>query len=78
MTHRTKWDIIQAELQLAKEAVAKIERNIKWMEETPFTANDTGQCSGCGEVLATEADFAKHFPVPDERYRNLGYCPNKP
>jgi hypothetical protein len=32
-------------------------------------------CSQCGEKLATEADFAKHFIIPDLRYFNLGYCP---
>jgi hypothetical protein len=32
-------------------------------------------CSGCGEMLHTEADFARHFIVPDVRYVNLGFCP---
>lgn len=32
-------------------------------------------CAGCGEHLGTEGDFARHFKVPDERYKNLGYCP---
>jgi hypothetical protein len=26
-------------------------------------------------MLGTEADFAKHFVVPDPRYLNIGYCP---
>lgn len=42
---------------------------------TPFTANGTGVCSKCGTALATEADFAQHFVVPDVRYLNLGQCP---
>jgi hypothetical protein len=33
-------------------------------------------CSGCGEHLHTEADFAQHFTVPDPTYLNLGECPN--
>jgi hypothetical protein len=32
-------------------------------------------CSGCGTVLDTEEDFAKHFTIPDRRYLNLGECP---
>lgn len=32
-------------------------------------------CSYCGIILMTEADFAKHFVLPDARYLNLGYCP---
>ena len=35
------------------------------------------KCSGCGEKIVTEADFAKHFIIPDVRYFNLGNCPNK-
>ena len=34
-------------------------------------------CTGCGEMLATEADFAKHFFVPDPIYKNNGWCPVK-
>lgn len=45
-----------------------------WMEKTPFGR----PCSGCDVMLATEADFAKHFIVPNRRYKNLGYCPNNP
>lgn len=35
-----------------------------------------GVCTGCGTPLETEADFAQHFHIPDERYINLGYCPH--
>ena len=35
------------------------------------------RCAGCNELLTTEGDFARHFLVPDVRYMNLGYCPNK-
>lgn len=34
-------------------------------------------CSGCGVMLATEADFAKHFIIKDSLYLNLGECPNQ-
>lgn len=42
------------------------------LNATPFG----GACSACGQVLATEGDFARHFIVPDARYRNLGWCPS--
>lgn len=35
-------------------------------------------CSGCDTLLKTEADFARHFEIPDSRYLNLGDCPNNP
>lgn len=34
-------------------------------------------CSQCGEMLETEADFAKHYTVPDVQYFNLGTCVKK-
>ena len=34
-------------------------------------------CSGCGEYLETEGDFARHFYIPDIQYLNLGRCPVK-
>ncbi|MFI0553451.1 hypothetical protein [Streptomyces scabiei] len=43
------------------------------LEKIPFGH----PCTGCGEMLATEADFAKHFYVPDPIYKNLGECPIK-
>lgn len=36
-----------------------------------------GACAGCGAILATEGDFARHFLIPDERYLNLGLCPKR-
>lgn len=73
----TKWDILQERLITINKMKTALEMELKWMEETPFTANGTGKCSQCGIVLATEADFAKHFIVSDPRYVNLGYCPNR-
>lgn len=34
-------------------------------------------CGGCGTYLPTEADFARHFTVPDATFLNLGDCPAK-
>jgi hypothetical protein len=75
---RTKWDILQERADKLRSDLAAIEANMAWMTEVPFTANGAGKCSACGEELKTEADFAKHFLVPDERFLNLGECPNKP
>jgi hypothetical protein len=59
----TKWDLLSESEQ-------------RDYENTAFTANGTGDCSQCGEHLATEADFAKHFIISDLRYMNLGDCKN--
>lgn len=56
----TKWDLITSEVDRA------------WMERTAFAY----PCIGCGEFLATEADFAKHFETPDPTHKNTGNCPN--
>ncbi len=56
------------------------------LDNTPFghetdecPCNETifqhGHCSGCGEVLHTEGDFARHYLIPDATYKNLGNCP---
>ncbi|MFJ8699488.1 hypothetical protein [Streptomyces ardesiacus] len=55
----TKWELITNEVDRA------------WMERTPFGY----PCVACGEWLATEADFAKHFEIPDPAYKNTGNCP---
>ena len=74
---RTKWDVLQERLQKAKELVEEYEATFRYLEATPFTVNGTGECSQCHEVLKTEKDFAQHFLVPDERFLNLGNCPNQ-
>lgn len=32
-------------------------------------------CAGCGTMLETEGDFARHFVLYNRVYRNLGFCP---
>ena len=59
--HWTKWDLI-----------GDAER--KSLDTIQFTGQS---CSGCGESLATEGDFARHFVLDDTRYLNLGNCPVK-
>lgn len=47
-------------------------------EQIALELTDCGlNCAGCDEFLATEGDFARHFIIPDHRYKNLGNCPNR-
>jgi hypothetical protein len=73
---RSKWQILQARTDALMSQLADLTSQLDWMERTPFKANGTGRCSACGTELPTEADFAKHYLVEDERFLNLGYCPN--
>lgn len=43
------------------------------LERTPFGKN----CTGCEQLLETEADFAKHFLLYSRVHKNNGYCPIK-
>lgn len=65
---RTRWG---SEAATKWDLIDELERAS--LEKTPFGH----PCTGCGEVLATEGDFARHFFVPDPRYKNLGWCPVK-
>jgi hypothetical protein len=79
--HRTKWDVLQERLAKAREEVTRQEEVLTWLRNTPFKelgTDELGQCSKCHRVFPTEADFARHFLIPDERYLNIGYCPNDP
>lgn len=70
---RTKWEILTARLEKARQEVAELESYMRGMENTP----DNARCTGCGEQFTTNADFARHFKIPNETYLNTGYCPNK-
>lgn len=76
----TKWEILQSRLAEAKEKFADLEREIKGLETTPCDLRCGGvfypDYGGCGEYFETEADFAKHFVIPDTRFLNLGWCPH--
>lgn len=77
---KSKWQILEDRLETAKRAVAAIEAELEWARNTPFQFPGTaepGQCSKCKTELATEEAFWKHYLVPDERFVNLGQCPNK-
>lgn len=72
----TKWDFMSpAQMQrLSKIPFLKCE----WDPETGKERVVPGSCGQCGHPTPTEAEFAKHFVIPDLRYLGLGYCPNKP
>lgn len=72
MSHRTKWEILSAQLETARKEVERLESYLRGMENTP----DNAKCSGCGEQFVTNADFARHFKIPNEQLLNTGYCPN--
>jgi hypothetical protein len=59
----TKWDLITAAERRALDA-------------TPFSDGTQG-CSGCHTPPPTAGDVARHYLVPDLRYKNLGECPTK-
>lgn len=69
---QTKWTILNSRLEYLLEQAAKLQRELFAMERTPF-----GQPCACGQMLATEGDFARHFTVPNAAYLNLGDCPNR-
>jgi hypothetical protein len=68
----TKFAILQSRKVAAEAVLARVNEEIDFLK-TPFG----NKCSGCGEFLATEEDFAKHYTVPDVQYPSLGHCPNK-
>jgi hypothetical protein len=70
---RSKWNILEERLTAKIAEVQQMTRELQGLERTPFGR----PCSGCGEFLSTEADFAKHFVIFDERFLNIGECPNK-
>jgi len=70
---RTKWSILEAQADALERQAADIRAGMAAMWRIQIYA----QCPNCGEVLVTEADFARHFTVPDPRYLNLGDCPDK-
>ena len=70
---RTKMDILgERAAFLVREAKALADY-IEGLTLTPCGLT----CAGCGKMLATEADFASHFIIPDENYLNLGRCPER-
>jgi hypothetical protein len=67
---RTKWEILEARIAAAKKELEQLEAQKNWLMTVRFDA----ECTHCGQELETEADFAKHFLIPDERLINTGHC----
>ena len=65
----SKWDILTERRDALLSEAGKLQDELDGMERTPF-----GSECVCGQHLATEADFARHYDVPDPRYLNLGNC----
>lgn len=73
---RTKWDILVERRQAAREEFHKLEAQLRGYEHTLFKDGDSS-CASCGAPTPTEAAFAKHYLIDDERYLNLGNCPTR-
>ena len=70
---RTKWDVLVERESIAFDNWQRAKREIDSLIKTALDL----KCAGCGVQLNSEAEFAKHFRIPDERYLNLGECPDK-
>lgn len=71
---QTKWSILEARLIELNDAANALAAEMASLARTRCDLH----CSGCRAYLATEADFAKHFIVPNPRFLNLGECPQRP
>jgi hypothetical protein len=68
---RTKWEILQARRAELADELAKLDQYMRGLEGQPCML----RCNKCDKLHNSEADFAKHYLIPDERYLNLGHCP---
>ncbi len=77
---RTKAEILLAKRAYLAETLAKLDREIAGLKSQHTGGGDflPLQCGKCGAVHETEWDFASHYVVSDERYLNLGDCPDDP
>ena len=66
----TKWDVLVSRRDELQRQLDEANSYLQGLENTSCNLS----CR-CGAYFATEADFAKHFIVPDTRYLNLGWCP---
>lgn len=74
---RSKYIILQERLANAEAEATRLRNQIEGLDNTPCGLD----CSGCGTLLVTEGDFARHFAVSkfDEfnNHLNLGSCPHR-
>ncbi|SRR6266498_1180698 len=77
---QTKWSILTARAEELERQVRMLARDAgearEQLAELDAMTLDL-PCSGCGEMLLTEGDFARHFEVADETFLNLGTCPGR-
>jgi hypothetical protein len=69
---KTKWEILQQRREEAWQKVVSLDNEIAGLLKQSCGL----VCGKCGAYHETEADFAKHYVIPDTRYLNLGWCPN--
>ncbi len=73
----TKWTWLQKRLTAAQAEVDALAAQIQGLENTELNSDGSSTtCLTCGVNMHTEADFAKHYIVPDPRLLNIGYCPH--
>lgn len=68
---KSKWTILSERAASLRAQAEAIEAELAGLDRTPFGH----ECAKCGETLASEGDFARHFLVNDPRWLNLGRCP---
>jgi hypothetical protein len=73
---RTKWEILKEREAKAWAAWKAIDQELASLGRTIFKDGDSS-CATCGAPLPTEAAFAAHYLVDDERYLNIGNCPTR-
>lgn len=71
---RTKIEILENRLEIMRNEYVKASEYIEGLKDTPCGLT----CGGCNKLFETEYDFAAHFLIPDERFLNLGDCPEVP
>lgn len=77
---RTKWDILVDRAESFEAQAKEIRNMLEGFELTKLNGRGDGEplrCSGCEVILETEAEFARHYEVPNEQFLNIGYCPIK-
>lgn len=79
---RTKWEILEERRDKARRAYESLQAELDGLDRTPcrmlgHEGYEFLSCSTCGTEFKTEGDFARHYLIDDERYLNLGHCPNK-
>ncbi len=75
VTPASKYDLLLAKRDALVQALADLDAQIGGLDNTPADL----RCHGCGEHLATEGEFARHFVVRPfdvaNDHLNLGWCP---